>query len=283
MIYSASRRTDLPAFFPDYLEDRIARSRKLEAMVFWTKDVRNLARRPKLAAAMERIPCLVQFTATGLAGSAWEPGTPPLKEQLTEIAELGRRLPQGAVVWRFDPIMPAAGDDLAEKAINRLLDRFRRLLAILAKSLGGLEGVTVSFPDPYRMAAARAIASGLTWPVFSGESKLHILEALVGEFSIGAGGGAAAFPVRLCCEPELAGFPGTAADACVDGVLLERLYGLPLSRTPRDPGQRRACNCVKSTDIGSYGMPCGHGCLYCYANAAPAPADRAAKEAKGKI
>ncbi|MDR1519450.1 MAG: DUF1848 domain-containing protein [Planctomycetota bacterium] len=276
MIFSASRRTDLPAFFPDFLEGRIARSRKLEALVFWTKDVRNLVRRPELAAVVERIPCLVQFTATGLAGSTWEPGTPQLAEQLPEIGELGRRLPRGAIVWRFDPIMPAAVDGADQKAINRLLDRFRRLRDVLAKSLAGLDGVTVSFPDPYRKAATRAAAAGLAWPVFSLEGKRRIIEAMVGEFSA-----AGAAPIRFCCEPELAGLPGTAAAACVDGPLLERLYGQPFSGLPRDAGQRPGCNCVKSTDIGSYGMPCGHGCLYCYANAAPAVPGRAVRETRG--
>jgi hypothetical protein len=271
MIYSASRRTDLPAFFPDYAAAKIDRAKKLEAVVFWTKDVRNLVRHSALAAAVSRFPSVVQFSVTGLSGTSWEPGTPPLEAQAEELAELGRRFPQGAIAWRFDPIMPecAGGKGESGGKIVALLERFRRIREQMIKLIGELCYVTVSFPDPYRKAVARAAMAGLDWPYFSLLEKRRVVTALAGEFSGKERDGTFRPAVRLCCEPELLDIPGTGMAACVDGSLIERLYGPPLSGLPKDPGQRVACGCAKSTDIGTYSQSCGHGCLYCYANAAP--------------
>lgn len=64
-----------------------------------------------------------------------------------------------------------------------------------------------------------------------------------------------------CIDPEL--IDRLAPD---DAALQNFLYG---ART--DNGQRKACGCILSKDIGAYNT-CPHGCLYCYANSSPAPA-----------
>ncbi len=253
MIYSASRRTDMPAFFPDELAGRVKRSRKLEAIVFWTKDIRNLARHPDLSRIAVSVPSIVQYTVTGLAGGRWEPHVPPLADQMDALVELASRLPNGAVQWRFDPVIPSPD----------LLDRFRRMKGRLESALGQLDGVTVSFPDPYRHAVARAAAAGMAWPAVELERKKEIVALLAEEFFPLPPGEPA--PIRLCCQPELLELPCVRQAHCIDGALFEKLYALPLGGLPRDDGQRAQCGCTLSTDIGSYDMRCGHGCVYCYA------------------
>ena len=250
MIYSASRRTDMPAFFPDDLVARVRRSRRLEAIVMWTKDIRNLAAHRGLAWVVAAVPTVVQFTVTGLAGTEWEPRVPSLASQLSELERVAAVLPAGAIQWRFDPIIPSP--DLAE--------RFARVKANLESAVGRLDRVTVSFPDPYRQAVDRAAAAGLVWPRLSLGEKKDVLAMMTAAFP-----GVEA-PIRLCCEPALLDAPGVAMARCVDGELFEELYGLPLGGLEKDAGQRKACGCVKSTDIGSYAMRCPHRCLYCYAN-----------------
>jgi hypothetical protein len=73
--------------------------------------------------------------------------------------------------------------------------------------------------------------------------------------------------LHACSQPVLAGVPGVRPSACVDGALLETLHPRrePASRR-KDRGQRAACLCTESKDIGSYTQACRHRCTYCYAN-----------------
>lgn len=66
-----------------------------------------------------------------------------------------------------------------------------------------------------------------------------------------------------CASPLLADLPVLSPGRCIDGALLEALFGGRVSRAG-DGGQRAACGCTKSADIGSYDRQCGFGCVYCY-------------------
>ena len=75
-----------------------------------------------------------------------------------------------------------------------------------------------------------------------------------------------------CCEKEVMSalplFSGVSASSCVPNDLLVQLYGPGISLA-KDRGQRtsRGCRCGVSVDIGDYRLhPCGHACLFCYAN-----------------
>jgi hypothetical protein len=247
MIYSASRRTDLPAFHPEVIAEKVRRSRKLEAIVLWTKDPRNCVRHAGLAAVVRRVPTVVQLTLTGLAGSAWEPAVPAPDLLRDDLRTLAGRLPPGAIRWRFDPLL----------ADGTVLERFDRMRALLGDALGSPpEEVTVSFPDPYARVRRRLAEAGTAFPVLAPEER----RALLAELHARSG-----LPLRLCTEPELADLPFASPARCIDGALFDRLYGTALGNLPKDAGQRVACGCVRSTDIGRYDLPCRHGCVYCYA------------------
>lgn len=245
MIYSASRRTDLPAFYPDWLCERVRRSRKLEALVFWTKDPRHFYDHPGLRAVVERYPSVVQLTLTGLAGTAWEPGVPEPQALRPALGFLARALPPGAVRWRFDPIL----------ATPDLFARLEAMHALLRGAGLALEEVTVSFPTEYRKVAARLRAAGLAFPAVDLPARRRIIAEVMARTGL---------PAALCCQEALLGVPGARRAACVDHALFNRLYGTRFSGAPAR-GQRPGCGCGESTDVGSYEQTCGHGCLYCYA------------------
>lgn len=249
MIYSASRRTDLVAFYPDFIVEKVRRSRKLDAIVFWTKDPRNLVQDRDLALTAERLPSIVQLTLTGLAGTEWEPRVPPPEELRESLKELSARLPAGSLMWRFDPIIPT--DDIT--------DRFKAMLDLLNDvSPTPVNEATISFVDAYKKVLRRTTARKIQLPYANPAAQRKILKRLreiTGKD----------FTFHLCCEPDLLSEPQTVQARCIDGKRIDRLYGTKLGRLPKDGGQRAACGCMRSSDIGSYEQPCRHNCLYCYA------------------
>lgn len=280
MIYSASRRTDLVSFYPDYICEKVSRSRKLEAIVLWTKDPRNLIRHIGLQAVIRSFPTILQLTITGLSGSRWEPQVPHYKEFSAELREIAQILPPGAIRWRFDPIIP---DDT-------LYQRVRAVRQFLIDCGVTIEEVTVSLPDAYRRVTQRlrryntengllGTPEELRLPDYLSNRRLSTVDSQLSTVMRNLHK-LAGVPLALCCEPELlgqpeqsvqkkqtaqAGLPGMVRGRCIDGALIERLYGIKLARIERDGGQRADCACDRSVDIGSYEQRCGHNCLYCYA------------------
>ena len=80
------------------------------------------------------------------------------------------------------------------------------------------------------------------------------------------------FEVEACAEEDDYTALGIRPTKCVDDVLLTRLFGGTWTST-KDPGQRKACRCIPSRDIGMTDT-CTFGCAYCYATRSDAYALR---------
>lgn len=262
MIISASRRTDIPAFYPRWLINRLEagealvrspfNSRKLsrvilnpetvDCMVLWSKNPRPLF--PYLS----RIPYpfYIQFTLNPY-GPPLEPDLPTLDRRIETFRELSRMVGRHRIIWRYDPIVLSPATSCTYH-----LDQFDRLSRRLAPYT---EKCIISFMDDY---------AKIRRPL----SPLSVREAGPDEMeSIARGFAALAAEqdliVESCCEPAMADW-GIRPGRCIDDVLIGRILGRPLA-IPPDRGQRKACGCVESIDIGAYDT-CGYGCLYCYAN-----------------
>jgi hypothetical protein len=224
----------------------------VEAIVFWTRDPRPLL--PHLA-ELEGwgYRFYFQFTLLDYPRSL-DPGTPAAARSLATFGELARSLGPERVVWRYDPIVlsPATGPDFH-------LRTFRRLAGELS---GACRQVVVSVLDRYRKAEGRlreAAREG-AGPVSPEEEARLLLRLIPG---LVAAAGDAGLRIRSCAETRDLASLGVPPGACVDGDLVESLTGRPL-RGGKDPGQRKACRCVASRDVGAYDT-CPAGCRYCYA------------------
>ena len=286
VVLSASRATDIPAFYADWFMNRLRAGffrwanpfnaaqvqtisvAKTRAIVFWTKNPAGLW--PHLDELDRRgLHHYFQFTLSDYAAEGLEPGLPPLAARIDSFRRLADRLGPDRVVWRLDPLLLTDRLD-----VRALLDRAARLLAQLAPHTRQL---VFSFAD---VAAYPAVQRNLAR---AGVAAREFTRAEMAEFARGLAvlNRAHGLALATCAEEIDLAAQGIAHNRCVDGELLARLWPddaallefLGSRAARKDPGQRRACGCLASKDVGRYGT-CPHGCAYCYANASRAAAER---------
>jgi len=276
MIISASRRTDIPAFYSEWFMNRIRagyfyrvnpfNSRQvsgfslnpehLDAICFWTKDPRPLLRHlDELDARGHRY--YFQFTLNPY-GREFEPEVPSLAERIDTFRELAGRIGPERVVWRYDPLILSSATPAAWH-----LQQAERLAAQLQ---GATRRLVFSFHDRYgrgkgRLHAALA-GSGITLADFTAPDKAAELDELVYGFRTIAD--RYRLEIFTCSEEVDLSAAGIEHGACIDGRLVRQLFGGTPSAV-KDRNQRQACGCVESVDMGSYNS-CRFRCAYCYAN-----------------
>lgn len=286
MIISASRRTDIPAFYMEWFMDQIRSgyfivknpvtgiSKKIlvskhatHTIVFWSKDFGHFFEM-KAGQALSKAGFHLYFNFTINSQSVLEPNVPALTHRLDQLKSLCETFGPDKVAWRFDPICYYQMGT-QQKLYNNLSDF--KAIAEFAASLG-IKNCVTSFVDPYKKIDKRLIflkaQHGLDLKIIRVimNKKLEILnrmENVLRTYGI---------RLSLCCEreiiPRLDAGSEISENACINGRLLKTLFkGFP--ETKKDYGQRsqKGCKCTKSIDIGSYDdHPCLHNCIFCYAN-----------------
>lgn len=186
-----------------------------------------------------------QFTLTPYDRSV-ERNLPPKTELLQTFLRLSRLIGPECLVWRYDPVMLTKNF-----TIEWHLKQFREMY-------NELEGATnrciFSFIDPYAHIGTEIRA-------LSQEEMLTVAEG----FSKTAEG--FHLPLFTCAEEiDLSCF-NIEHSACIDQRLVEKVIGCSI-KAKKDEGQRPACGCIESVDIGVYDT-CLNGCSYCYAVTSP--------------
>lgn len=268
MILSASRRTDIPAFYAEWFFNRIREgflcvrnpmnprqvSRihispgTVDCIVFWTKNPTPMLDRLD---ELRDYAYYFQFTLTGY-GKDMESGLPDKEEVLIPaFRELSSRIGKERVIWRYDPILFSG-----KYSVERHLRTFEKYSALLA---GYTEKCVISFVDIYAKNRKNMEAAGCQ------EIGREELQAFAKEIAHMARANGMA--MATCAEAVDLEACGIERNRCIDRELVERLTGHRI-KGGKDKGQREGCGCMESMEIGAYNT-CRNGCRYCYANYSP--------------
>jgi len=274
-VISASRRTDIPAFYMNWFMESIRRGyfefenpvshkiirvdatqKNTAAIVFWSRNYAPLM--PHLSELSDHYRLWFHFTINTL-NKTLEPKVPNPDIQLAQLRELTKKVEPRAITWRFDPIVL-----WKEKGkLKNNLDGFRRLAHEVSRA--GITRCYTSFMTHYRKIQRRLQKHPhIVFVDPPTEEKVELL------FSLHEIAKSKGIQLHLCCQPEiLKALPGDTLilpASCVDGRMISEVYGIRVSKA-RDTGQRMGCGCTRSRDIGSYQKQiCHYHCLYCYAN-----------------
>ncbi|MBP2641117.1 MAG: hypothetical protein H6Q66_2068 [Firmicutes bacterium] len=275
MIISASRRTDIPAFFSEWFMNRIRagyctavnpfnrkqvsyislKPEDVDIIVFWTKNPKPLM--PHLNELNDRgFKFYFQYTLTGY--DRWfEPNLPNWERSCETFQKLSEALPSGLVVWRYDPIIISNRTDEAY--------HLKRYAEIAATLKGYTERNIISLVDDYRKASAhfkRLKEQGIYVENIVDAAAIGFLIKNIAEIAREN-----SMEIFSCAEPFDLMDCGVQHGKCIDDDYIQKHFGIVINEK-KDNTQRIECGCIKSKDIGHYDT-CQHGCAYCYAGTLP--------------
>lgn len=286
IIISASRSTDIPAFYADWFLERLkagysvwvnpfnqARYRVSFAdtrmIVFWSKNPKPMLERLDEVESLGFKQYYFQFTLNDYVTEGLEPNVPPVAERIDTFRHLARRIGKERVIWRFDPLLLSN-----YLTVDVLLEK---IASIGHELQGATEKLVFSFADIQAYRKVGKNLSGTNCREFSSEEKIEFAKGLR-DVNLSLG-----LEMATCAEDIDLSEYGIKHNKCVDDDLMVRLFhddaklmdfigaeydmidGWTIKKSRKDKGQRKACGCIVSKDIGAYNT-CPHLCRYCYAN-----------------
>lgn len=266
MIISASRRTDIPAFYSKWFMNRLKDNfvyvknpfnakqiskialtpEYVDCFVFWTKNAENLL--PYL----QEIECMgyhyyFQFTLTSYDSSI-ERGVPKKAFIIDTFKRLSDTIGKEKVIWRYDPIFFTNQFDISYHV------KWYEYLAGQLKDY--TEKCMFSFIDMYKKCDNNLKNIQIT---ALGEDKKEYLVKKMAEIA-----SVNLLKLESCAQEKHFGKYGVYHGKCIDDDLVSRIIKKALNLS-KDKNQREQCGCVASVDIGAYNT-CKNFCRYCYAN-----------------
>lgn len=277
-IISASRRTDIPAFYYDWFQTALKEQKvttinplypekeyiidlspqKVHSIVLWSKDFRKVENDPMY---LENYNLYFQYTITGYS-KYLEPNIPSYKDSLLTLEKMLKKYKPEQFNIRFDPIILSVNGELSPTPQKPGLARLN-MFDTLCKDLVslGMEQcrITTSFATLYPKVIKRMQEKNINFITLNDKQEILFMEKM-SEIAQKYNRN-----IYTCANDRIlnSGIKNIKKGHCIDGDILTSLFG-PCTHS-KDKGQREECGCVKSKDIGSY-LKCFHNCLYCYAN-----------------
>lgn len=229
IIVSASRSTDIPAFYSDWFFHRLkvgysawtnpfngvkgyVSYKNTRFIVFWSKNPRPLL--PHLDYLKERsIGCYIQYTLNDYEQEGLERGVRPLAERIDTFKLLVDKLGIENVIWRFDPMIltdNVSVDDLLEKVKN-----------IGEQLKGYTEKLVFSYADiiSYRKVKANLEKSNIPYHEWT-ENQMDVFAQKLSKMNTELGWN---FQLATCGEKIDIKKYGILHNRCIDGDLIARL------------------------------------------------------------
>lgn len=266
MIISASRRTDLPAFYSQWFMNRLRENfvyvqnpfntkqiskivltpEQVDCIVFWTKNAEKLM--PYLPEIDDMgYKYYFQFTITSYDSSI-ERSVPKKSIIIDTFKRLSDQIGRDKVIWRYDPILLTNKVDLAYHI------KWYEYLATQLKD--HTEKCVFSFIDMYKKCEKNLKNTQIT--LLSENDKEYLVRNLA-EIA-----NTCSIKLESCAQKENFAQYDVHHGKCIDDHLIADITNKELVLS-KDKNQREQCGCVSSVDIGAYNT-CKNFCRYCYAN-----------------
>lgn len=265
MIINTGQRTDIPAFYADWLARRLKEGFVCVRNPFDPRQVSRYRLDPSMVDVIgfctkNPAPMFSHMDLLAPYGQYWyvtitpygrdiEPNVPDKHRVLEDFRKLSGTLGIHSVGWRYDPIL------LNERYTKEYhLKAFRRMAETLE---GYTETVVISFIDLYgkvlrNFPEAREVKK---------EDRLELGRKMI-EIASAHG-----MTLKPCAEGDELAPWGADCGGCMTVGDYEKAIGKRLKVPARRPA-REQCACYLACDIGAYDT-CRHLCRYCYANNDP--------------
>jgi len=292
-IISASRSTDIPAFYSDWLIDRIKKGylkwknpfnntysyvsfSNARLFVFWSKNPKALIKHLNIFDD-KNINYYFQYTLNNYDDEKLEPNVPKTETRIDTFIKLSEKIGKDKVIWRFDPLIltDTIGIDELLFKIDNIGNQLKDYTNKLVFSFADIKTYK-KVQNNLRRYSIKYMEFNERWMNEFAEGLIKLNEKWNLELS-------------TCAEKIPLDKYNIKHNKCIDDDLIIKLFNtdnilmnflgvkitepdifnndLRFQKTKNndDKGQRQFCGCIVSKDIGEYNT-CPHLCEYCYAN-----------------